>query len=224
MFKKTILLALSILSSSSFASGYMGIGLGPEIAVFKNDGHVSQTNQGTLEFNVKDNNEFSGTGWFGTLFAGYGINFHKDFYIAGEANFNLSSVQHKSSNDELVHMSFSNTSYRLQHNFGFSVLPGFQFDDTTLFYLPLGYEVAKFKISTTDISLKSISENLDGFRCGVGIKKQISSRYAVRLEYSHVSYKRTSVSTLDVLSNTSKSTTISPRTNRVELGLVYDFC
>jgi len=47
-------------------------------------------------------------------------------------------------------------------------------------------------------------------------------KFALRVEYSHIDYRSTTVGTFDVLSSVTKVTTFTPHTNEVEFGLVYN--
>lgn len=226
MKKSYLSLILSMLSTVGFAGNgfYVGAGLGPDLAQFNLSSRVSQVQNGILNFNVKNTDELSGTGIFGTLFAGYGFNFNCNWYLAGELNANLSSLQHTNSNKEFVHLNFSNTKFKMQHSYGISALPGYMVLDNTLFYGRLGYANGNLKVSTTDSSLANRDKNLSGFRWGLGLRQMLGPQFAVRMEYSQVDYQNLTLSTLDTLSNTAKTTKITPRTNEVEFGFIYLFC
>ncbi len=210
-------LMLLSFSTSAWSCGfYVGAGLGPEATDFKQ----SSTIVSPGSFNVKNTTHFSGTGFFGSLFGGYAWN-QKQFYLAGEANINMSSLDFQASNDEFIHSSFSETHYKMQHEVGLSILPGYLFTNTTLFYGRLGYANGNFKISTTDTSLTNINRNLSGFRYGLGMNQTITQHFSVRMEYSHIDYQNTSFTVVD--GAVTKNTSISPKTDQVEFGLVYNF-
>jgi outer membrane immunogenic protein len=223
---------LSLASTSSLASGfYIGAGLGPDFGKFDVNANVSEIHNGAFGFNVRDEEESSATGIFGTIFAGYGHKFSNlgpqmpnTLYLAGELNANLSSLKHSNSNSEFVHKVFSNTSYRIRDSVGISVLPGIFYSDTTLFYGRLGYSNGNFKVSTSDTSLANINKNLNGFRWGLGLQQALTPRFSARVEFSQIAYGSTTVSTLDPLSAVSKTTKFSPYTDEVEFGVAYHFC
>ncbi len=233
MTRKVILaITTSIISLSSSAGQlYLGLGVGPDYAKFQENSQVQQIHNFRLNFNVKNDAQLSGTGIFGTIFAGYGSRFklplttypNESAYLAIELNANISSLQHKTKNDEFVHASFTSTKFRMQHEYGASIVPGFFYQDATLFYGRLGYARNNLKVVTNDISLQNINHQVNGFRWGLGIRQSLSARVAMRVEYNHVGYRSVRMSTLDVLSNTSKITHITPQTNEVEFGLMYLF-
>ncbi|OAI50039.1 hypothetical protein AYO45_00215 [Gammaproteobacteria bacterium SCGC AG-212-F23] len=220
MLRKTAII-LGMLSFSTLAWGegfYLGAGVGPDFANFKQSSSVIMPGS----FNVKNTTQMAGTGIFGTLFGGYGWR-QQQFYLAGEANIDTSSVESQASNDEFVHSSFSKTSYTIPNRFGLSVLPGYLLAQATLFYLRLAYANANFKISTTDTSLADVSKRLSGFRYGLGVNQEVSQHFAVRMEYSAIRYQNTTFTTFDKLSSVTKKTTITPESGQVEFGLVYNF-
>lgn len=225
------ILLLSLTPLSSFAAGfYVGAGLGPDYASFKVDARIKEIHNGRASFDVKNGEQLAGTGAFGTIFAGYGRRLSdwgfkpNNYYLGGELNANLSTLQHQNFNNEFVHMSFSSTNYRMRYGFGASILPGYLFTDATLFYGRVGYANANFKVSTSDASLKDIDRNLSGFRWGFGLQQALATRIAMRVEYSNTLYSSTSISTFDRLSTVSKTVQFAPNENEVEFGIVYNFC
>lgn len=215
-----IVLFMFCLSSQSFARGfYAGVGTGPEMADFQQRAYITQLSN----FNAKDTTHLSATGWFGSLFGGYDWCCNH-FYLAGEANVNASSARFYSTNDEYVHSNFSSSTYRILNSYGISVLPGYLWNNATLFYARLGYANGNFKITTSDVSLANIDRRLNGIRFGAGIKQMLTPNLAVRLEYSQINYDSTSFSTFDRQSSTLKETKITPMTAQVEIGLIYHFC
>src|SRR6185312_6928870 len=185
---------LFFLTTGSEASGfYVGGGGGPDVTRFSVTSHVSQIHNGMLAFNVKNTDETVGTCIFGTLFAGYGKKLGEmnpalnNLYLAGELNANIDSLQHQNSNSEYVHQTFSTTTYRMPYSFGISLLPGYLYQDNTLFYARVGYVNSKFKISTSDISLTDINRNLSGLRLGLGVQRTLTTHLSLRMEYSNTS-------------------------------------
>lgn len=228
---------LSTLSTCTFAYGlngfYLGAGAGPIFASYDFNAHIRQVNpnNGLVAFNVQNNTELSGTGWFGSAFGGYGTRFaintispKPEFYVAGEINGDLSSLAHKTSNDEYIHANFTTTRFKMYSSWGLSLLPGYLFTDATMFYARLGYANTYFKVSTNDISLANIARHVGGFRWGLGMQQFISTQYAIRMEYNNVSYKTSKLSSLDSVSNTLKTVKITPHVSEVEFALVYNFC
>lgn len=236
MFKKTVLAASTMLAlaGSAYASSlnglYVGLGLGPDYASIQENANVMQTQGGVLNFNVRNTTQVAATGVFGTLFAGYGMYFAnpyipncKNLYLALELNGNLSSMEHKRTNDEFVHENFTKTTFKMNDSYGVSLLPGFLLTNTALVYARVAYSNANFKVSTSDISLQHKHTNLGGFRWGFGVQQEVMKQVAMRLDYSHVDYENVKLSTLDTLSNTTKVTHLTPHTNEVEVSLIYNF-
>ena len=224
--KKIVAGGLCVLGISTANAGlYAGAGLGPDTIDFKQKAHVVYFNPAfpAQGFNVRDETHLSGTGVFGTLFAGYGYHYHNRSYLAGEVNGNISSTVFNASNREAIHGTHSSNHYKINNTFGVSLLPGFQFTPDTLFYGRVGYTNAGFKVSTSDSSLQNVDKRKDGFRWGLGGKRAISERMALRMEFSQSNYGSTTLRTLDPLSNVSKSTKISPMQQLVEFALVYNF-
>lgn len=206
------------LTAPSHANPYVGVGLGSDTVTYTQDARITQL--GT--FDAVDISHLSSTGVLGSLFAGY-FSRHNSFYLAGEFNANLSSTEFKSSNAEFLSSSVARTQFKINNSFGISLVPGYQYSPTTLFYGRLGYTSGHLKIRTTDASLENISSYRNGFRYGLGIANDLSSKLSLRLDYSRIDYSKTHLNTLDGLSNTTKVTSIKPQQQLIELGLIYKF-
>lgn len=212
-----------IACATANAGFYAGIGAGSDTADYKQISHVFELdNNGNLRFNVADLSHPSGTGVFGTLFAGFQT-LYNQLYLAGEINGNLSSSSAKSANDEYVYRSFTSTNIMMKNSLGISALPGYQFNSNTLFYARLGYTNSQVKVRTSDTSLANVSNRLNGIRYGVGVKQVITERFAVRMDYSRVNYSHLQFTTFDSLSTTTKETKIRPIQQLVEFGVVVNF-
>jgi outer membrane immunogenic protein len=217
MIRKFLLgMVLLPISLSSWSIGpYIGLGVGPDLIDFHQNAHISQLNN----FNVIDKTHLAASGVFGSLFAGYARQYN-GFYLAGEVNGNISSTRFKSENDEFIHLSFAATKYKINSNYGISVLPGYLYSNTLLFFGRLGYTNGHFKSITSDVSLANVSRNLDGFRAGLGMKQMLNPHWGVRMEYSHIEYSKVHFSALD---NGTKTTSIYPQANQFEFGIIYNF-
>jgi outer membrane immunogenic protein len=230
--KKTLtILSLAAFSlSASACELYAGLGIGPDYAKFQRNAKVSQTLDGVLNFNVKDDNQFAGTGMFGTVFAGVGSRFkmpytltpNQNAYLALELNVDKSKLKYQLSNVDFVSSTFASTIYRMNHSYGASLLPGFVFRDTALFYGRLGYSRGDIQVITTDTTLGNLHQNMNGFRWGLGIRQMLTTKFAARMEYSHVAYRNVTSSTLNT-NNVVKTTRITPQTNAVEFSVLYLF-
>jgi len=210
--------ALLMLSTSAWSSGfYVGLGAGPETADFNNNATVVKPGS----FNVRNNGHLSGTGAFGSLFGGYFWTI-KSYFLAAEANVNISNVLSKGSNSEAIHNTYSKADYRMKRTCGLSLLPGYLFSSTTLFFARLGYVNSNYNLSTTDASLASVSKNLNGFRFGLGVSEKLSKMFSMRMEYSQAYYQSTSGTVVDVPADVTKTQKVSPTTGQVEFALIYD--
>lgn len=213
-----------LLISSSFAQGlYVGLGSGLEGANFTQDAHVKQQENQKVNFDVIDKQHQAGTGVFGSIFIGYGLNYCR-FYLAGELNANASTVEFKSSNSEFIHKTFSNTYYKIRRSYGISLIPGLVLSNLSLLYARIGHVVGNFEISTTDLSLENQNKLLNGRRYGIGIKQSFYNRFSFIIDFSHIDYDQTRLFTFAQKSNTSKGTKIKPETAQIEIGIVYNFC
>lgn len=212
-----------IFATSTINAGfYGGAGIGSDTVDFNQRSLVSPISDGVhpVDFNVINKSHLSGTGVFGTLFVGFEKLYNK-WYLAGEANANISSVTHTEYNHEFVHLNFADTFIKMQNSFGLSVLPGFQFTPSTLFYGRLGWTNSKIQQRTGDLSLVNFSVRRDGFRYGVGVKQAITDRVALRMDYSRIAYGSIQTRTND--GAVPKSTQLAPNQQLVEFGVVINF-
>lgn len=213
-----ILFLSLLLSATCWSELYVGIGVGPQWASFNQHATITRY----LTFNVKDDTQLSGVGVFGTIFAGYGLNY-KIFYLGAEVNGDLSSTDFRSDNKEFSHQTFAYTRYRMRNSFGVSALPGVLITDSTLLYGRFGYANGNLRVYTTDPSLANINRHLSGFRYGVGLNHVLTQQLSMRVEYSHVSYENTRMHVFEPFGAVAKNTRIRPDTGEVEFGLVYHF-
>ncbi len=218
------LIALILLSSplscwAAWGSGfYLGAGIGADTTDFK----VTSTPQKSGEFSVINNTEEAAQGVLGDLFGGYSWHYQW-FYLAAELNGNLSSAKFTTSNNELVHSSYSQTSYKINRSWGIGVLPGVLLPETTLLYGRVGYVDGDFHINTSDTSLVNANTWLDGLRLGVGLEKRIYKDFSIRAEYSHISYQKQSGTASDPSIGFTKKTDVSPDSNQFEFAVDYRF-
>lgn len=214
---------LFLFTTSSHAGFYLGASVGPEGAAFSQRSHVVGQGNGALNFNVIATNHFSGTGVFGSLFGGYAW-IHHQYYLAGELNGNISSLQYNLINDEYVHQNFAKTYFRMRHSEGVSVLPGIFLSETTLFYGRIGYSNGHLKIvEGADPSIQNFNRNLPGIRYGVGVRKHLSPRWSVMMDYSQINYRHVHSFTFDPNGMVAKNTNITPNTAQLGLGIIYRF-
>lgn len=220
MLRITKLLSITslLITTPCFAAFYLGAGFGPEGAHFTQRSHVVRP--GT--FNVYDTQHFSGIGVFGTLFGGYGWR-HNNYYLAAEINGNLSSVQYKLTNDEMIHRNYSRTTFTIKSSDGVSLLPGYFISDSLLAYGRIGYGNGHVKIKESDPTIRSTTSNRSGIRYGAGIRYNMFNRWTLMMDYSQINYSKIKSFVYEPFGNVSKNTHISPNTAQVAFGLIYSF-
>ncbi|KTD11420.1 outer membrane protein [Legionella jamestowniensis] len=220
MLRKTTVggLTLILAATPCFAGFYLGASVGPEGASFTQSAYVTRPNT----FSVVDRNHFSGLGVFGSLFGGYAWR-HKQFYLAGEVNGNISSVEYQLTNDEYLHQSFSKTYFNIRHSEGIGLLPGYFLADTTVFYGRIGYANGRLKIVESDPTIQSITKNRSGIRYGLGIRHALTSRFTFMMDYSQITYQSVKSSVFEPFGTVTKHTKIRPNTAQVGFGVIYNF-
>jgi outer membrane immunogenic protein len=206
-----------MLTTPCFSGLYVGAGVGPEGASFSQKSHVVGFN-----FNVVDKEHFSGTGVFGTLFAGYGV-IYNQYYLAVEGNANLSSVQYKLSNDEYVHRNFVKTTFTIKNSEGVSLLPGLFLSEDTLLYGRVGYINGRLKIRESDPTIRSMTKNRNGIRYGVGIRHNLTNEWTLMMDYSQINYASVKSTVFEPFGGVLKQTRITANTAQVGFGIIYNF-
>ncbi|RUR15252.1 outer membrane protein [Legionella septentrionalis] len=201
-----------------FAGFYAGASMGPEGASFKQRSHV--TRLGT--FDVIDTNHFAGTGMFASVFGGYSLIINH-FYVAGEVNANLSSVQYDLINKEYIHQTVSKTYFKVKSSESVSILPGYMLASNTVLYGRLGYANGRVKIVEADPTIHSQAKNRNGFRYGLGLRHALTAKLAFMLDYSQINYTSLKSSVFEPFGMVAKTTKISPNTAQVGFGLIYNF-
>ena len=221
MLRKTSLVGILslFLASPSFAGFYVGGAVGPEGATFSQRAHVIRP--GT--FDVIDKEHFSGTGVFGSIFAGYGFNFWGSFYMAGEINGNASSVEYDLVNEEFLHQNFSKTYFTVRYSEGVSFLPGYFLSENTLVYGRVGYINGRLKIVESDPTIPSFNTNRSGIRYGLGIRHAFTPRLTAMMDYSQINYSNVRGTVFEPFGGVTKATKITPNTAQVAFGLIYNF-
>ncbi len=172
----------------------------------------------TLTVTITGNPPVDATGFVGGLFAGYGQYFEK-FYLGGEIFANTSNADVSSVVSIAAVPSIYDASFSVGASYGISILPGYKVNDSSLFYLRLGYEWAhlsgneSFTISGLS-TYDSRSTWAGGFQYGLGLETVIYPKLSLRGEYTHVDY-----GSYHYVSGTS----VSPADNQGMLGLIYHF-
>lgn len=217
MLGKTLKVLGLCYSASCFSGAYVGASLGPEGIGFNKKAHVDSS-----DFNVVDKTFLSGTGVFGSIFAGYQW-IQNQYFLAAELNANLSSAYFKSINDEYKHSNFGKTTYTLRSSQGISVLPGYFIGPKALMYLRLGYMNAHLKINESDVSINSFNNHRNGIRYGLGMRYGFAEQWDVMLDYSQVNYSSVFSLYFDPIGGVKKDTKITPNSAQVGLGVIYHF-
>ena len=208
-----------------FAGFYIGGAGGPEDAAFSQYSHVvgQNTHDANGVFDVLATNHFSGKGGFGSIFGGYAWSSNR-YYLAAEVNGNLSSVKYVLTNNNYIPINFGTTYFTIRTSEGVSLLPGLFFSDSTLFYGRLGYANGRIVINEgADPSIMNMTDNVSGFRYGVGVRHSITPQWALMMDYSQIIYSQLKSHTFDPIGGVTKDTTFTPSTTQLALGIIYNF-
>jgi outer membrane immunogenic protein len=209
-----------VLASPSFAGFYIGAGIGPEYAQFTQKSHVFDIRG---NFNVLDEQNFSGAGIFGTFLGGYAW-IHNWFHLAVEGNFNPSSLQHKSVNREYLHQNFLKSTYTIHYSEGISALPGVLLTENALVYGRVGYANGHVKIhNRTDPTVLSSTANRSGIRYGVGFRFGLSNQWALMADYSQTNYTKFTSHYFDPFGGVTKIARVYPVSAQFAFGIIYSF-
>ena len=157
------------------------------------------------------NTDFSGFGFTGGAFGGYGATIGH-VYLGGE--FEIDGVTAKWDHAHIPGARVFSPAE--QYNFGASGRLGYVLDQGSLVYGRLGIANAGFLTyySTPKFTLNQ-SNHQTGFRIGGGIETPISRRWWLRLDYTHTDYNDYDVSTPSGLDNFTNSDEL------VRFGLIY---
>ncbi|KTC78835.1 outer membrane protein [Legionella cherrii] len=208
-----------VLANPSFAGFYLGAGIGPEYAQFTQKSHVFD-NHGN--FNVIDEQNFSGAGIFGTFFGGYSW-IRNRFYLAAEANFNPSSVQYRLVNKEYINHDFKKTSFTIHYSEGVSALPGFLLTEDAVVYGRIGYANGHVALHNSDNTVRSSVANRSGIRYGVGVRYNLTTQWMLMADYSQTNYEKFSSHVFEPFGGVTKNTRIYPVSAQFAFGVIYNF-
>lgn len=184
-----------------------GFYLGAEVGY---DSYRTRENaSGTIDGVVISSNPVTNpTGWVGGLFAGYG-QYMDNFYLAGEI-FTTDTGAQTSHN-----VNTYNSKITANWGYGLSLLPGYRLNNTSLFYVRLGYNWIRLKAQeSTSLVATSTTNTSNGFNYGVGIETLVYENWSVRGEYTHTNYSSFT---------TAMGTSVSPSDNQFLLGVLYHF-
>ncbi len=223
---------LMLFSAAGICSNefYIGLGAGPNHANFKQRAFFSRVSAFDVSnVRVIEKDHFAGKGYFFSVFAGAGLRCSlcnadcEDGYLGLELNADYRRIKFRTSNDEFIHLNFQRNIYKMKQDYGISLLPGFIFNDCSLFYGRLGYANGKFKTDVNDDTLQNLHKWRSGFRYGLGFRQSLSECFAFRIDYSQTTYKKSKMFFSLPSQNLGKTTTVTPYTQRFELGVMYIF-
>jgi opacity protein-like surface antigen len=130
------------------------------------------------------------------VFAGYGGVINQNFYLAGELSATLGTAD------------IQDNGLKTSYGYGVSVLPGMMLSDHTLAFARAGIVRAHLPKQRSDST---------GGELGLGLQTSLTQCIDLRGEYDFVAYR-------SVNGITSGSTySVSPRSDQVNLGLIYKF-
>lgn len=208
-------------SSWSWPSGfYLGGGMGADSANFQQKGYVKIP----PDFKIVKKTKLSGSGPFGTVFAGYGFDPGEMFYLAGEVNVKASDAKFRGTNKKSIHKKVSKTTYKANRSWGVSLLYGVIFPETALLYGKVGYVQGSLHVNTSDDSLANENTLRNKVRYGFGVEKRIFINLSARFDYTRISNNRHNKSTVDPYNHVTKKTVVKPNTNQYEFAFLYRFC
>jgi opacity protein-like surface antigen len=154
-----------------------------------------------MEVNTVNRNVAVGTyrGVPFNLFAGYGALLSQTFYIAGEL---LGTV----GTGDVSGTNTLKTSYSLAG----SIIPGIMINNSTMLFGRAGVISSHFT---------NLNDSREGGQFGLGMQTGLTQSVDIRTEYDFVAYKSLTTTKIPGYA----STTISPRADEFNLGLVYKF-
>jgi outer membrane immunogenic protein len=214
-----IVSTIVLITPPSFAGFYIGAGIGPEYAQFTQKTHVFDNHK---NFDVIDQQNYSGAGIFGTFFGGYSW-IHNRFYLAGEANFNPSSVEYRLVNNEYIHRNFQKTTFAIHYSEGVSALPGFLLTPNAVVYGRIGYANGHVALHNSDKTIRSNVANRNGIRYGTGFRYYLTDRWTLMADFSQINYEKFSSHTFEPNGGVTKKTNIYPVSAQFAFGIIYNF-
>jgi len=219
MLKKLIPLLFWV--SPCFAGYYAGFAVGPQYAFYHQKAHVLGRGPNAMSnFDVLATNQFSGVGVQGSVLGGYDMIFPRGYYLAAEADLNLSSAEYLLTNDELQRGNFAKSYFTIGSSLGLSVLPGFALTPTTLLYGRLGYANGGLKIvEGADPSIQNGNQRVSGISYGFGIRHALQPSWILMIDCRQINYQAFKSYTADA--QVEKYTQIQPNTAQVMVGLLY---
>lgn len=187
MMKKILLASAIAAVTSSVAVAHTAPYVGASVGIINNTQ------------NVKTNGSNSTGGFYRgvpvNLFAGYGGVINQNFYLAGELNGTVGTMNISDDNN-------MKTSYGL----GASIIPGVMLSDRTLAFARAGVVRSRFSGNDTTRT---------GGQFGFGMQTCLTQNVDLRGEYDFVAYQAKNQTSGGITSS------VAPRSDQFSLGLVY---
>jgi opacity protein-like surface antigen len=226
LFKKTMVAMIVFISAStSFANnGYVGLGVGYDTTDFYKTLQIKNKSNNALIYDKKDN--LYGNGVVGEMFAGYQWQLTDVFSLASELSANVNSLTYQGYYVDVNQSEQSNGVFKINKNVGFSVLPGFNINATTMLYARLGMVRGKFnyqEYKTLDGDKIGINDDrwLNGLRLGLGAKMAISENVALRLEYNYLQYQTYTDKSFALNPALDRTIKLTPKSHQMLISVSY---
>ena len=133
-------------------------------------------------------------GFVGGLFTGYGKYFNNFYYLGGEIFVNDSAAT-STTTSVIPGIGSVSDEYNINESAGIALIPGLKLNNKSLFYLRLGYNWARMKItekgsdeSKTSTYTANVFNTSQGFVFGLGLETLVSQNWSVRSEFNHTKY------------------------------------
>jgi len=195
---------------------YAGIGVGYDS--YKATRNTATTLGGVF---ISSNPPLSSRGVMGNLFLGYGQYFNEIAYLAAEIFVDQSGASMTTTGSNSAVPSVYTSKFSVGTSWGVSLLPGLKMNDSTLFYVRLGYLSARLRAQeyltagAAGASASASQTNWQGaFNWGVGMESDICQNFSARGEYTFSSFNSF---------NTSLGTKWTPYNSEYVLSLIYHF-
>lgn len=132
-----------------------------------------------------------------SVFAGYGGVINGNFYLGAEVTGTIGVAE------------LNDNGLKTSYGYGVSALPGFMLCDHTMTFARIGVLSSRFPRQ---------NESRAGLQLGLGIQTGLTQNVDLRGEYDYVNYRSIPVSTINNVTHN-----VSPRSDQVNLALVYKF-
>lgn len=204
---------------------YIGGGPGYDSTNFHKMLNISHVNGNELYY--KDDN-LNGDGLFISGYFGYRWIINR-IILASELSTKFSSLKyHGYVDDKFNNHEISHGDFTINKSFGLNLLPGYLITDKLILYGRIGVEKGNFKYSEhkknpNGTNGKTESKWLTGIRYGIGMEAQLLKNFQLRLEYSRLVYQTYFDNSYPLAPNVVRTIKLTPKTNQMELTLLYRF-